>query len=82
MFHVDELRPATVSSLSHMSLNPETGSSGDDVAQRLQQTVHGLVEELFQMLGDGEARSTDPKKEDDSLNSQPHRSRCNDCNPC
>ena len=37
-----------------MSHFPETGST--DVAQQLQQTVHGLVEEFFQMLGDGEAR--------------------------
>jgi hypothetical protein len=30
-------------------------SSGGDAAQALQETVHGLVQEFFEMLGDGEA---------------------------
>ena len=28
---------------------------GGDAAQALQETVHGLVQEFFEMLGDGEA---------------------------
>ena len=36
---------------------PESGKRPLHVAEQLQQTVHGLVEEFFEMLGDGEAGS-------------------------
>ena len=45
-----------------MSSSSFSTPSAGGAAHALQEAVHGLVEEFFEMLGDGEARFSSPHK--------------------